>query len=520
MGQQPSRSANASQATSWHPSDLVPPSPGGRRHQAELGGVKLHVKGDASEGMKKLQLSVAVKGPYEQKLPPWVVRGAALNWGSLVLIRMSWKWVTEGTKVYKVTKAAEGKSSKMTSLASPLAWFYDSFYELLEWQDPGIKEVLGSSLVKQSKFLMGTITAIGGLEAFALGDGLEQLLSVCDANADMGITSSNYAALGLCLLEALKVCCGEDWTVEIEKAWTEALSIFAMVCVPRTAYLEAHEGRHSFWGDLKIGTNRSFSASPPKSSPSKGSKNSSFAQGGGESRKALAKSRPSHLLEARPLPQLSQPRSEGAWKGPEDCDGEEDKTHVATPSSCEEAPAGIDGSWEQRPREDSIVSSCESMLDGDTLDGISTLDGGSTLAAASFLDDSTIAGSVGTRSRESSFGGSSISGVTYQGDDDESMTEAEMDAYLAARMGGISANILEAVGCTEQAERIRGEAKDTDWRPPEASGLANSRPLVKLGRLLKSAMYPKALRRVMKKAGRTGRRGHASRTVPADPNRL
>lgn len=44
-----------------------------------------------------------------------------------------------------------------------------------------------------------------------------------------GVTAEMYPWVAQCLLDTAKACCGEDWTSEINAAWSDALTVIASV---------------------------------------------------------------------------------------------------------------------------------------------------------------------------------------------------------------------------------------------------------------------------------------------------
>jgi hemoglobin-like flavoprotein len=513
---------------------------GTRWDGGELGGTKVKVEGDTAEGMRRARVSCVVKSQYQTMLPTWVKQNAVLDWGALALIKLSWRWVDGGTRAFEA-REMKGPAD------SPLTWFYDEYFKRLYEHDSTMRSVLKGSLMKQSKVLMGMVKAITGLEEVALGDGLRTVHSAADANAALGIAPCHYDVLGQCLLETLERCSGSDvWSADVAQAWVEALSVFVMVALPRAYALinnpaspasartptsvyippspawRAPDAQKQQWPQTPPNV-------PVDSTASKSGWTSGFNAG-------FRGGRLAHLCRDRFAGVRRMPKSKTPYTPPSNYDTAgtegtlimsetwEESTHCAS-----RAPQALDytidetmslmyGKGYALGAADSDDEASDEEDDDDDLlfdDGTTTDGGASHFSITNNLklasnDSDSCCGSVFDLSSSthtmSSVACSAITGISL---DVDQMTDEEMDRYLAERMGGVSANILEAVGCHAEAEVNRAAAMYTDWKPPEESGLKNSKPLVKLGKLLRSSVFPKTLKNFVRKQARKRSKGNS-----------
>jgi hemoglobin-like flavoprotein len=96
------------------------------------------------------------------------------------------------------------------------------FYEILFERYPEVQRMFGrNSRPAQEKMLASALVAVvDHLEDAAWLDGT--LGALGRAHVGYGVTDEMYDIVGECLLATLAEVAGDDWSAEVEGAWTEA----------------------------------------------------------------------------------------------------------------------------------------------------------------------------------------------------------------------------------------------------------------------------------------------------------
>lgn len=127
------------------------------------------------------------------------------------------------------------------------------FYSHLFWHNPGVRELFPQDLGPQRDRLFAALThVVTHLEEPALAGYLGELGR---DHRKFLATPALYAAVGTSLLAAFAHAAGAAWTVEAEKAWTEA---YARVAELMTAGAKASEdeGQPAWWDADVVGRER------------------------------------------------------------------------------------------------------------------------------------------------------------------------------------------------------------------------------------------------------------------------
>lgn len=99
--------------------------------------------------------------------------------------------------------------------------FYGKLFEL----DPALKPLFTSDIVEQGKKLMMINTAVNGLSR------LDQIVPAVQAmgkrHVGYGVKDSHYDTAGASLLWTLDQGLGDDFTPEVEAAWTKTYALLS-----------------------------------------------------------------------------------------------------------------------------------------------------------------------------------------------------------------------------------------------------------------------------------------------------
>ncbi|WP_101758388.1 globin family protein [Oceanicoccus sp. KOV_DT_Chl] len=117
--------------------------------------------------------------------------------------------------------------SKVEPIADDAAvLFYNNLFEA----DPELKPLFKGNMVEQGKKLMQMITA-----AVRMLDNLDQLVPIVQKlgirHAGYGVVADHYDTVGAALLKTLSMGLGDEFTEEVETAWTEAYGILAATMI-------------------------------------------------------------------------------------------------------------------------------------------------------------------------------------------------------------------------------------------------------------------------------------------------
>lgn len=127
------------------------------------------------------------------------------------------------------------------------------FYSHLFWRNPGVRALFPEDMVPQRDRLFAALThVVTALDDPALPSYLERLGR--DHRRFLA-TPALYAAVGESLLAAFAHTAGPAWTVEAEKAWTEAYGLVADLMI-KGAQESAAAGEPSWWDADVVGHRR------------------------------------------------------------------------------------------------------------------------------------------------------------------------------------------------------------------------------------------------------------------------
>jgi hemoglobin-like flavoprotein len=101
-----------------------------------------------------------------------------------------------------------------------------TFYNTLFSMDPNLRPLFKAPLREQGDKLMSMLAvAVSGLRR------LDTIVPAVEAlgrrHAGYGVDNSHYATVGAALLQTLRNGLGDDFTPEVEAAWTEAYTLLA-----------------------------------------------------------------------------------------------------------------------------------------------------------------------------------------------------------------------------------------------------------------------------------------------------
>ena len=104
----------------------------------------------------------------------------------------------------------------------------EMFYERLFELDPSVKPLFKSDMAVQGRMLMQTIgAAVAGLDDLPAMTPIVQDLGV--RHARYGVQLEHYDTVGEALLWTLGQGLGEEFTPEVQMAWTEVYTLLAQV---------------------------------------------------------------------------------------------------------------------------------------------------------------------------------------------------------------------------------------------------------------------------------------------------
>jgi hemoglobin-like flavoprotein len=109
--------------------------------------------------------------------------------------------------------------------------FYDRLFEL----DPALRPMFAhTDMAAQRKVLMQTLTVV-----VRSIDKLDTLIPAIEAlgsrHAGHGVRPGDYATVGRALLDTLRTGLGDEFTPDVEAAWTEAYTLLAGVMLAATS---------------------------------------------------------------------------------------------------------------------------------------------------------------------------------------------------------------------------------------------------------------------------------------------
>ncbi|CAN0145629.1 unnamed protein product, partial [Phaeothamnion confervicola] len=186
-------------------------------------------------------LSVRVQKRYVPYLPPYTNHAAAISHDTMATAKAHWLKILEGTSAFKAHRESLLRANKP---CEPISFFYDAFFGELYRIAPNTRDIFKGQLVRQGKALIGMFTWMVNLDLTQSASELAgRLETLADRHVDYGCNPGHYDSVGQATFHALRVCSGqEDWTVRVQDAWVDILSIFLLVMVPRTVIKMEEQG--------------------------------------------------------------------------------------------------------------------------------------------------------------------------------------------------------------------------------------------------------------------------------------
>ena len=145
------------------------------------------------------------------------------------LLDESWAFVTEGVG-YERSKRSDGRSSSMTTSTSAVGYFYDTFFERLFELAPDTKKLFRSSMVVQGRALIHIVGAIKNI--LKSPDSIKTAQELAARHVKYGVKLHHFNALGTAMIQTVERCCGEQWTIEMRRAWTHVFVHIVYLMAP------------------------------------------------------------------------------------------------------------------------------------------------------------------------------------------------------------------------------------------------------------------------------------------------
>ena len=109
----------------------------------------------------------------------------------------------------------------------------DVFYSKLFSYNRSLRNMFPSNMDQQYQKLMAMInTIISRLEK--LNEINDEIVSMAQRHVQYGVRPGHYKLVGNALLWTLKQGLGDDWTPDLEKAWTQCYSLLSGVMIKAT----------------------------------------------------------------------------------------------------------------------------------------------------------------------------------------------------------------------------------------------------------------------------------------------
>ncbi|DBA05411.1 TPA: hypothetical protein N0F65_007573 [Lagenidium giganteum] len=137
--------------------------------------------------------------------------------------------VSTGSKTSQkndMTKSSQVSSSITHRLHQPsegqylitsVSLLYELFYEYLETYEPQLKRIFVSSISTKSKVLLHI--GMGMQTLLQAPDMVKRVAQVTETHFRVGVDLKHFNPLGLALINAMKECSGDMWSLEVENAW-------------------------------------------------------------------------------------------------------------------------------------------------------------------------------------------------------------------------------------------------------------------------------------------------------------
>ena len=102
----------------------------------------------------------------------------------------------------------------------------DAFYSKLFSHNQSLRKMFPASMDQQYKKLMGMINLIIG-RLDNLDELSEEINAMARRHVQYGVRPDHYRLVGVALIWTLKQGLGDDWTPEIESAWTKCYALLS-----------------------------------------------------------------------------------------------------------------------------------------------------------------------------------------------------------------------------------------------------------------------------------------------------
>jgi nitric oxide dioxygenase len=211
-----------------------------------------------------IEMGCSVSVPLVELLPAYCNPKPALTPTHVADVRASWKAIVEGTAAYRARVALSPQPSAASSggsslsfagpspettrsssgpelapednpkhpLYSPIAHFFDSFYNRLFEVAPEVRGLFKHSIKVQGRALVKMLDA--ALNLLQSPSTLKRALrDLALRHLRYGAEPKHYSIVGECLLFALETCLGPElWTAEVKEGWLTVFSFMMVVMLP------------------------------------------------------------------------------------------------------------------------------------------------------------------------------------------------------------------------------------------------------------------------------------------------
>jgi len=214
-------------------------------------------------------MGCSVSVPLVDLLPTYCNPKPVLTPTHVADVRASWKTIVEGTAAYRARVAAGPHPTAVSSggsslslagpapdasspettrsssgpelapednpkhpLYSPVAHFFDSFYNRLFELAPEVRGLFKNSIKVQGRALVKMLDAALNLLQ-SPGTLKRTLRDLALRHRRYGVAPVHYSLVGECLLFALETCLGPElWSAEVKEGWLTVFSFMMVVMLP------------------------------------------------------------------------------------------------------------------------------------------------------------------------------------------------------------------------------------------------------------------------------------------------
>jgi len=142
------------------------------------------------------------------------------------LTKLSWERIVSGD--------AQGfkKIQENDPTVTSLVYFYDRFYTQLFFLYPEVKRFFQASISSQGRRLVKSLMGLATITLFDTSRVHSRLVELTNTHNTIGIHPMYYGGFVWNMIITLRHCLGEDWTNDIQEAWTIAGSYMLRTMVP------------------------------------------------------------------------------------------------------------------------------------------------------------------------------------------------------------------------------------------------------------------------------------------------